>query len=334
MAKIGFIGLGNMGAPMVANLVKAGHEVCGYDRVGACVEAARQSGAHAADSAGDAAASADIVITMLPAGAHVRSVYLNDDRLIETVADATLLIDCSTIDIETTNEVCKAAGARGLDMLDAPVSGGIAGAAAGTLTFMCGGTDAAFAAARPVLEVMGKNVFHAGASGAGQAVKMCNNLMLAIQMISVCEGFALADRLGLDTQRLFDIASTATSQCWSMTSYCPVPGPVPASPANRDYKAGFTAAMMLKDLKLASTAATEAGASTPLGTKATELYEALVEGGGAELDFSAIFPPPHQIARRSRTSPVPLSRRVRAREAHSRDRHHNAPASPPLVSNH
>ena len=289
MAKIGFIGLGNMGGPMVANLVKAGHHVQAFDRVGDATARAAQSGAVAAASAADAASGSDIVITMLPAGEQVRSVYLTGDRLIEAAKAGALLIDSSTIDIATARAVAEAAAARGLEMLDAPVSGGTAGAAAGTLTFMCGGSEEAFARARPVLEIMGRNIFHAGRAGAGQAAKVCNNLMLAIEMIAVSEGFALAERLGLDTQRLFDIASTATSQCWSMTSYCPVPGPVPSSPANRDYKAGFTAAMMLKDLKLAEAAARSVGAATPLGARATELYEEFARSGGAALDFSAIF---------------------------------------------
>ena len=289
MANIGFIGLGNMGGPMVANLIRAGHRVRAFDRVADATARAASAGASAAASAADTAPGAGIIITMLPAGEHVRSVYLDDDRVLEAAEPGTLLIDCSTIDIATARAVTAKAQARGLDMLDAPVSGGVAGAVAGALTFMCGGGGEAFARARPVLEVMGKNVFHAGSAGAGQAAKMCNNLMLAIQMISVCEGFALAPRLGLDVQRLFDIASTATSQCWSMTSYCPVPGPVPGSPANRDYQPGFTAAMMLKDLKLAEAAAAAVGAETPLGARATELYEAFARDGAENLDFSAIF---------------------------------------------
>jgi 3-hydroxyisobutyrate dehydrogenase len=289
MAKIGFIGLGNMGGPMVANLVKAGHSVAGFDIVPAAVERAVAAGATAAGNAVDAARGAGIVITMLPAGRHVRSVYLEDDRILDVASAGALLIDSSTIDVATARDVAAAAGARGYDMIDAPVSGGVGGATAGTLTFMCGGSDAAFARARPVLEVMGKNIFHAGAAGAGQSAKVCNNLMLAIEMIAVSEGFALADKLGLERQKLWDIASTATSSCWAMVNYCPVPGPVPSSPANRDYKAGFTVAMMLKDLKLARDAVASTGARSPLGEKATALYDEFAAAGNEGLDFSAIF---------------------------------------------
>lgn len=289
MSKIGFIGLGNMGGPMVANLTGAGHEVRAFDISADAVARATGAGAAAADNGAAAAEGADIVITMLPAGQHVRSVFLEDDKVMDVVEKGALLIDCSTIDIATARAVIGEAEQRGLEMIDAPVSGGVGGAEAGTLTFMCGGTDTAFARAEPILQVMGKNIFHAGAAGAGQAAKVCNNLMLAIQMISVSEGFALADKLDLDRQKLFDIASTATSQCWSMTSYCPVPGPVPTSPANRDYEAGFTVAMMLKDLKLAREAAVAAGGETPLGAQATDLYDAFAAAGNEGLDFSAIF---------------------------------------------
>jgi 3-hydroxyisobutyrate dehydrogenase len=289
MAHIGFIGLGNMGGPMVANLVKAGHTVAGFDLVAAAVDRAVAAGARKAASAADAAKGAEIVITMLPAGKHVRSVYLEDDKVMDVVPAGALLIDSSTIDVTTAREVIAAAEAKGLDMLDAPVSGGVGGATAGTLTFMCGGTDAAFARAKPILDKMGKNIFHAGGPGAGQSAKVCNNLMLAIEMIAVSEGFALADRLGLDRQKLWDIASTATSSCWAMVNYCPVPGPVPSSPANRDYQAGFTVAMMLKDLKLAKEAIAATGANAPLGGMATEMYDAFAGAGNEALDFSAIF---------------------------------------------
>lgn len=289
MSKIGFIGLGNMGGPMVANLIAAGHKVNAFDISADAVKRAGEAGALVAPNAAAAAAGAGIVITMLPAGKHVRSVYLDGDKVMDAVAKGSLLIDCSTIDVTTAIEMIGDAGTRGLEMIDAPVSGGVGGAQEGTLTFMCGGTDSAFARARPILETMGKNIFHAGDAGAGQAAKVCNNLMLAIQMISVSEGFGLAEKLNLDKQKLFDIASTATSQCWSMTSYCPVPGPVPTSPANRDYAAGFTVAMMLKDLKLAQEAATAAGANTPLGTQATEMYDVFAAAGNEGLDFSAIF---------------------------------------------
>ena len=289
MAKIGFIGLGNMGGPMVANLVKAGHSVSGFDLVPAAVDKAVAAGATAAANAVAAAKGADIVLTMLPAGKHVRSVYLEQDKVMDVVPKGALLIDSSTIDVTTAREVIEAAAAKGLEMIDAPVSGGVGGATAGTLTFMCGGADSAFARAKPVLETMGKNIFHAGGPGAGQSAKVCNNLMLAIEMIAVSEGFALADKLGLDRQKLWDIASTATSSCWAMTNYCPVPGPVPASPANRDYQAGFTVAMMLKDLKLAQEAIATVGANAPLGARATALYDDFAAAGNEALDFSAIF---------------------------------------------
>jgi 3-hydroxyisobutyrate dehydrogenase len=289
MAKIGFIGLGNMGGPMVANLVKAGHSVAGFDLVPAAVDKAVAAGATAAAGAAAAAEGADIVLTMLPAGRHVRSVYLEQDRVMDVAPKGTLLIDSSTIDVTTARDVIEAAAAKGLEMIDAPVSGGVGGATAGTLTFMCGGTDSAFARAQPILATMGKNIFHAGGPGAGQSAKVCNNLMLAIEMIAVSEGFALADKLGLDRQKLWDIASTATSSCWAMTNYCPVPGPVPASPANRNYQAGFTVAMMLKDLKLAQEAIATVSANSPLVEKATALYDDFAAAGNEALDFSAIF---------------------------------------------
>ncbi len=290
MAKIGFIGLGNMGGPMVANLIKAGHSVAAFDIAPDAVERAVAAGATATENAAAAAAGAEIVITMLPAGQHVRSVYIDDDNVIDTVDDGTLLIDSSTIDVTTAREVIAAAANKGLEMIDAPVSGGVGGAMAGTLTFMCGGADTAYKRTEPILAAMGKNIFHAGGPGSGQAAKVCNNLMLAIQMIAVSEGFLLAEKLDLDAQKLWDIASTATSQCWAMTSYCPVPGPVPTSPANRDYEAGFTVAMMLKDLKLSQEAAAAAGANTPLGAHATQLYDAFAGlDDNAALDFSAII---------------------------------------------
>ena len=289
MAEIGFIGAGNMGGPMLANLVKAGHTVTVFDLVQAALDAALGAGATLAESPGDAAAGRDAVITMLPAGAHVREVYTSAGGVLERAAEVTLLIDCSTIDVTTAREVCEAAAARGLEMLDAPVSGGVAGAAAGTLTFMVGGTDSAFARAEPVLEPMAKTVVHAGPSGNGQTAKICNNMMLAASMIVTSEAFALADRLGLERQTMFDIVSSATGQCWALTGYCPVPGPVPASPANRDYQPGFTAAMMDKDLKLAQQAAESAGAATPIGAEAARLYDEFCAAGNDSLDFSAIF---------------------------------------------
>ncbi|MDA0785042.1 MAG: 3-hydroxyisobutyrate dehydrogenase [Proteobacteria bacterium] len=289
MAKIGFIGLGNMGGPMVANLIAAGHIVSVFDISADAVKRAVDGGGVAADSAVATADGADVIITMLPAGAHVRSVYVADDGVMDALEKGALVIDCSTIDVPTARDMIVEAEKRGLEMIDAPVSGGVGGATAGTLTFMCGGTDSAFGRAEPILRAMGKNIFHAGDAGAGQSAKVCNNLMLAIQMIAVSEGFGLAEKLGLDAQKLFDISSTATAQCWAMTSYCPVPGPVPTSPANNDYAAGFTVAMMLKDLKLSQEVASATGANTPLGAHATELYDAYAALGNQGLDFSAII---------------------------------------------
>ena len=275
---------------MVTNLIEAGHSVAAFDLVPDAVARAVDAGASAADSAAGAGANAEVVVTMLPAGQHVRSVYLDNDAVIDAVGAGTLLIDSSTIDVTTARDVIAAAADKGLEMIDAPVSGGVGGAAAGTLTFMCGGTESAFNRAEPILTAMGKNIFHAGGPGNGQAAKVCNNLMLAIEMIAVSEGFLLAEKLDLDTQKLWDIASTATSQCWAMSNYCPVPGPVPTSPANRDYAAGFTVAMMLKDLKLSQEAAASTGAKTPLGAHATELFDVFAGlGDNAELDFSAII---------------------------------------------
>ncbi len=287
MAKIAFIGLGNMGGPMAVNLVKAQHQVMAFDLSSAAVDAAVDKGAKKVASAAEAVKGADIVVTMLPAGKHVREVYEKD--VLPNVAKGTLLIDCSTIDVESARHVGALAQKAGLEMIDAPVSGGVGGATAGTLTFMVGGSEQAFAKARPVLEKMGKNIVHAGASGNGQAAKICNNMILGVSMIAVSEGFMLAKRLGLDAQKLFDVASTASGQCWSLTNYCPVPGPVPTSPANRDYQAGFTAAMMLKDLMLAQQAANAAGASTPLGAEAAQLFNLFVNSGNGAKDFSGII---------------------------------------------
>ena len=287
MAKIAFIGLGNMGGPMAANLVKAQHQVMAFDLSSAAVDAAVDKGAKKVSSAAEAVKGAEIVVTMLPAGKHVREVYEKD--VLPNVAKGTLLIDCSTIDVDSTRHVGALAQKAGLEMIDAPVSGGVGGATAGTLTFMVGGSDAAFAKAKPILEKMGKNIVHAGASGNGQAAKICNNMILGVSMIAVSEGFMLAKRLGLDAQKLFDVASTSSGQCWSLTNYCPVPGPVPTSPANRDYQAGFTAAMMLKDLMLAQQAANAAGASTPLGAEAAQLFNLFVNSGNGAKDFSGII---------------------------------------------
>jgi 3-hydroxyisobutyrate dehydrogenase len=289
MARIGFVGLGNMGLPMAKNLLKARHGVQGFDIGKAQVIALAAAGGTAADSARAAATGVDAVITMLPAGQHVREVYLGDGGLLAAVGSGTLLIDCSTIDVETARAVGAAAADKGLAMLDAPVSGGVGGAQAGTLTFMVGGSDAAFARARPMLEAMGKTIVHAGGSGNGQAAKICNNMILGVSMIAVSEAFVLAEKLGLDAQKLYDISSKSSGQCWSLTTYCPVPGPVPTSPANRDYQAGFTAAMMLKDLKLAQDAVKATGAHAPLGADAARIYGDYVASGEGPRDFSGVI---------------------------------------------
>ena len=271
MATIGFIGLGNMGAPMAANLVKAGHWVSGFDVVAARAEALAAKGGEAAATAGEAAGAGELVITMLPAGPDVRAVYLGEGGVLARVRKGALLIDCSTIDVDTARAVAAAAAAAGFAMLDAPVSGGVIGAETAGLTIMVGGEAAAFDRGRPVLEAMGRTIVHAGPAGNGQAAKICNNMMLGVSMIAVCEAFSLAERLGLEAQTLFDISAKSSGQCWALTSYCPVPGPVPASPANRDYAPGFTAAMMLKDLRLAQQAAGASAAPTPLGAAAGNL---------------------------------------------------------------
>jgi len=289
MARVGFVGLGNMGLPMAQNLIKAGHQVEGVDVNPHSVENLKAAGGAPVDMPAVAAARADAVITMLPAGQHVRDVYLGANGIIAAANPGTLMIDCSTIDVATARDVAKAGEARGLLMLDAPVSGGVGGATAGTLTFMVGGSAQAFIRAESILQCMGKTIVHAGGAGNGQAAKICNNMILGISMIAVSEAFVLAEKLGLEHQKLFDIASKSSGQCWSMTSYCPVPGPVPASPANRDYQAGFTAAMMHKDLKLAQDAAKASGAATELGAEAARLYSRYVESGEASRDFSGII---------------------------------------------
>jgi 3-hydroxyisobutyrate dehydrogenase len=286
MTKIAFIGLGNMGAPMVANLVRAGHAVSGFDLVEAAKTAAAASGASIAPSARDAVSSADVIVTMLPAGKHVLASWAD---FLPAAPKGALLIDCSTIDVDSARRAHEAGGAAGMLTLDAPVSGGVGGATAGTLTFMCGGSDGAFARAKPILENMGKRIVHCGAAGAGQAAKICNNMILGATMIVTCEAFALAEKLGLEAQALFDVASTASGQSWSLTSYCPVPGPVPASPANRGYKPGFAASLMLKDLKLAQEAAASVGAATPLGAEAAQLYALFVAAGHGGDDFSGVI---------------------------------------------
>jgi 3-hydroxyisobutyrate dehydrogenase len=286
MTNIAFIGLGNMGGPMAANLVKAGHRVVAFDLVEASRKQAKADGASIADSAAASVKGADVVITMLPAAKHVMSVWTD---IIPSVAKGALIIDCSTIDVESAKLAHALAARHGIASVDAPVSGGTGGAKGATLTFMCGGDDKAFAAAKPVLENMGKKIVHCGEAGAGQAVKICNNMMLAISMIGVSEAFSLAEKLGLSHQALFDVTSTSSGQCWALTSYCPVPGPVPTSPANNDYKPGFAAALMVKDLTLAQDAAKAAGAATPLGKHAQEIYKAFDAAGHGGVDFSGII---------------------------------------------
>ena len=289
MADIGFIGLGNMGGPMAANLAKAGHAVTAFDISADAVERVREAGASTASTVAETATGREAVVTMLPAGAEVSEVYRGEGGVLSVAAPGTLLIDCSTIDVDTARDVAATAAEGGWALLDAPVSGGVAGAAAGTLTFMVGGEAEAVERSRPVLGDMGKAVIHAGASGAGQTAKVCNNLILAVSMIGVCEAFGMADRLGLERQTLFDIVSKATGQCWALTSYCPVPGPVPNAPSNRDYAPGFTAAMMLKDLRLAQAAAASAGAASPLGAEAAALYTLFCNAGFGADDFSGIM---------------------------------------------
>lgn len=288
MAKVAFIGLGNMGGGMAANLVKAGHAVTAFDLSEDALARAEARGATRAASAAAAMQDADAVVTMLPAGKHVRAVYT--DSVLGQAPQGAILMDCSTIDVASARAVIAEAAAAGYEMVDAPVSGGIAAAEAGTLTFMAGGTDAAFAHARPFLEAMGKAVIHAGEAGAGQAAKICNNMLLGATMVATCEAFAMAQKLGLDLQTFYDISSKASGQSWSMTSYCPVPGVGPETPADRDYQGGFAAALMLKDLRLAMEAAESVDAWTPMGAEAEALYTKFAEAlGGGNRDFSAII---------------------------------------------
>lgn len=289
MAAIAFLGLGHMGGPMAANLAKAGHRVSAFDLSDAATLKAVDAGCAKAASVADAVKGAEIVITMLPAGAHVRTVYMNAGGVIAHSRKGALLIDSSTIDVESARTVSKAASEKGFSMLDAPVSGGVSGATLGTLTFMVGGDADAVARARPFLEKMGKNIFHAGAAGNGQAAKIANNMLLGVTMIATCEAFNLAEKLGLDAQTFFNISSTASGQSWAMTSYCPAPGPVPNAPSNRDYAPGFTAAMMLKDMRLAQEAAHAAKAATPLGAQAEALYALMEAAGKDNLDFSGVM---------------------------------------------
>ena len=285
--KIAFIGLGNMGGGMAANLVKAGHSVNAFDLSAEALERARGNGCAVFSAVREAVAGVDAVVSMLPSGKIVDGVYGND--VFGAAPAGAILLDCSTIDVDTARKVTTDATTKGYEMVDAPVSGGIAAANGGTLTFMVGGSDTAFARAEPILKAMGKAVIHAGASGAGQAAKICNNMLLGIHMIGTCEAFALAEKLGLDLQKFYDISSVSSGQNWSMTSYCPVPGVGPISPADNDYQSGFATALMLKDLKLAMEAAASTGANTPMGKRAAELYAAFDEAGQGGADFSAII---------------------------------------------
>ena len=286
MSKVAFLGLGNMGGPMAANLVKAGHAVAGFDLVEAQKQAGAASGVAIAQSAREAVAGADVIATMLPAGRHVLASWAD---FLPVAPKGALVIDSSTIDVESAKRAHEAGAAAGALTLDAPVSGGVGGATAGTLTFMCGGSPEAFDRAKPILEAMGKRVVHCGGAGAGQAAKICNNMILGATMIATCEAFALGEKLGLTAQALFNVASTSSGQSWSLTSYCPVPGPVPTSPANRDYKAGFAASLMLKDLRLAQEAAASVGAAIPLGAEAAQLYALFVAAGHGGEDFSGVI---------------------------------------------
>jgi len=287
MARVAFIGLGNMGGGMAANLAKAGHDVRAFDLARPALDRAIEHGCTEAASAAEACKKADAVVTMLPAGKHVAQVYR--ESVLGAAPKSAILMDCSTIDVATAKTVEAEAQEGGYTMVDAPVSGGIAAAEGGTLTFMVGGSDDGFERAREYLEKMGKAVIHAGGPGAGQAAKICNNMLLGATMAATCEAFVLAQKLGLDPQTFFDISSKASGQSWSMTSYCPVPGVGPETPADRDYEGGFAAALMLKDLKLAMEAAQEAGAYTPMGGEAEELYQRFVDRGGATKDFSALI---------------------------------------------
>lgn len=282
---VAFIGLGHMGGPMAANLVKAGHRVQGHDLVAAALDTAAGAGIVPATSAIEAVADADVVVTMLPAGRHVLALY---DDILAAARPGTLFVDCSTIDVADARTAHERAAAAGMRALDAPVSGGVVGAEAATLTFMAGGADAEFAEARPLLEAMGKKAVHCGGAGAGQAAKICNNMILGVSMIAVSEAFVLGESLGLSHQALYDVASTASGQCWALSVNCPVPGPVPASPANRDYLPGFAAALMAKDLGLAANAVRSGGVHAELGLRAAELYAAYAEHAGVTEDFSGI----------------------------------------------
>ncbi|OYU48795.1 MAG: 3-hydroxyisobutyrate dehydrogenase [Rhizobiales bacterium PAR1] len=288
MSTIGFLGLGNMGGPMALNLVKAGHKVLGFDLSAAASKMSADAGVPVATNATDAVRDADTVITMLPAGKHVLDAYSGSMNLLGVVRPGTLFIDCSTIDIASARAASAAATKAGMLSVDAPVSGGVGGASGATLTFMVGGADEAFAKAKPILEAMGKKIVHCGGAGNGQAAKICNNMVLGISMIGVGEAFVLAKKLGLSEQALFDVASTSSGSCWSLNTYCPVPGPVPTSPANRNYAPGFAVDLMLKDLRLSQEASRASGAATPMGAAASQLFELFAAQGHGGLDFSAI----------------------------------------------
>ncbi|MFH8343996.1 3-hydroxyisobutyrate dehydrogenase [Streptomyces sp. NPDC018045] len=285
---VGFVGLGNMGGPMAANLVRAGYRVAGFDLAPKALAAAAEAGVEPAGSATEVVADADVVITMLPAGQHVLALY-EDGGLLAAARPGTLFIDCSTIDVADARAAHEAAVRAGHQALDAPVSGGVVGAGAGTLTFMAGGDATEFARAEPLFAVMGQKAVHCGAAGAGQAAKICNNMILGISMIGVSEAFVLGERLGLSHQALYDVASTASGQCWALSVNCPVPGPVPGSPADHGYRPGFAAPLMAKDLGLAANAVRSAGVDAELGLRAAALYAAFAEGDGAAEDFSGII---------------------------------------------
>jgi 3-hydroxyisobutyrate dehydrogenase len=297
MARIAFIGLGNMGRPMAANLIKAGHHVTAFDLIPSLRDQAKADGAALSETSVGAVLGAGVAITMLPAGKDVLSVW---NEVIPAMTNGALIIDCSTIDVESAKQAHRLAAQHGVLPVDAPVSGGTGGARGATLTFMCGGEDDAFAATRPILETMGKKVVHCGGAGMGQAAKICNNMILGISMIGVAEAFALGETLGLSHQSLFDVASASSGQCWALTSYCPVPGPVPAAPANNGYKPGFASALMVKDLTLAQAAADAGGAVTPLGEHAQEIYKAFDAAGHGGMDFSAIIQYVRSLSAKSR----------------------------------
>ncbi|SMH61925.1 3-hydroxyisobutyrate dehydrogenase [Azospirillum agricola] len=289
MARIAFIGLGNMGRPMCENLVKAGNDVVGYDIAPAMRDAYAAAGGRVAATLAEALAEADTVISMIPTGKHVRAAYEGEGGILALARSGTLMIDCSTIDVDSAQAVSKAASAAGFVMVDAPVSGAVPAAQAGALTFMVGGTAEGYERAKPILTGMGKNLFHVGASGSGNAMKICNNMMAGMSMVAISEVFTLAEKLGLDNQAVYDVVTRSSGNCWALQAYCPVPGPVPTSPANRDYQPGFTAAMMLKDMRLSQQAASASGAATPLAGSSAAFYQMLVESGHGAKDFSAVF---------------------------------------------